>query len=81
MNDVMSDDLARGTAQWKKMVTLTLTYTLTLTLWCILFLEYNHETSGITTDQSEQATLPLPLQFCQSTFRNSDFRGPQLAET
>ena len=59
----------------KKVVTLTLT----LTLW--LFPEYNHETSGITTDQSEQATLPLPLQFCQSTFRNSDFRGLQLEET
>ena len=59
----------------------TLTLTLTLTLWCILFPEYHNETSGITTDQSEQATLPLPLQFCQSTFRNSDFRGPQLAKT
>ena len=42
----------------------------------ILFPEYDHETSGITTDQSEQATLPLPLQFCQSTCPNSDFRGP-----
>ena len=47
----------------------------------ILFSECNYETSGIITDQSEQATLLLPLQFCQSTFRNSDFRGPQLAET
>ena len=80
MNDVMSDDLARGTAQRKKKI-VTLTLTWNLTLWCILFPEYNHETSGIATDQSEQATLPLPLQFCQSTFRNSDFRGPQLAET
>lgn len=31
--------------------------------------------------QSEQAILSLPLLFCQSTFRISDFRGPQLAET
>ena len=47
----------------------------------ILFPECDRETSRIITDQSEQAMLPLPLQFCQSTFRNSDFRDPQLAET
>ena len=74
MNDVMSDALRAALRSEKNLVTLTLI--LTLILWCILFPEYNHQTSGITTDQSEQATLPLPLLFCQSTFRNSDFHGP-----
>ena len=41
----------------------------------------NDDDDGIKTNQSEQATLSLPLRICQSTCRISDFRGPQLAET
>ena len=55
---------------------LTLTLALALALRGILFPEYNHHTSGIKTDQSEQATLSLSLRICQS-----NFYGPQLAET
>ena len=58
---------------------------LALALWVALLMHsisgIQHHTSGIKTDQSEQATLSLPLRICQSTCSISDFRGPQLAET
>ena len=60
---------------------LALALTLTLALWNHSFSGIQHHTSGIKTDQSERATLSLPLRICQSTCSISDFRGPHLAET
>ena len=66
---------------WRHESDLALALTLTLALWNHSISGVQHHTSGIKTDQSEQATLSLPLRICQSTCSISDFRGPQLTET